>query len=158
MALIYEGNTRNLIKRNKEYIEQAKRYTSLDIENTVIAYWIDELGDRKKDLTEYLKDFLPSFKRWYSNGVSILGIGSNYDLIKSIENFGITIDRSVINFILGVSERYKLIGKNIEEDDILRMKRTLYLYQTNKRPINYRLTDKFEIPTDEKKISGSSSK
>ena len=158
MALIYEGNTRELVKRNKEYIELAKRSISRDIEDTVIIYWIDELGDRKKDFNRYMNEVLPTFKRWYNNGVSTLSIGTYYDLIKSIEDFGVTIDRGVIIFILGVSQKYNFVGKKLGEDDIHRMKHVLYFHQANGLSIDYKLTDKFEIPSDNEKSSTSSSK
>lgn len=161
MALIYEGNLRELFKRNSAYIEIAKRngffqdrnskkdiFTSVD---SIVFYWIDELSEDNKDLAKYITQVLPSFKRWINNGVSTFGVGSNYDFIKAVENQGIEINGSSIGFILGISRKYYDRGVKLDQDSVNNIISKLVIYHMNNIPIDYRLVDKFESFYSEEK-------
>ena len=154
MTLIYEGNLRELFKRNSAYIEIAKRngffqdrnskkdiFTSVD---SIVFYWIDELSKDNKEISVYISQVLPSFKRWKNNGVSILGVGSNYDFIRAVENSGIEINSSSIGFILGISRKYHDKDIKLDKDSMDSIISKLVIYHMNNIPIDYRLVEKFE--------------
>ena len=98
-----------VVKRNYEYLLLAQQngffqdgYMENDIatcSDWVITWWIDELGDKKKDKQKFLMEILPNFKRWFSNGVCSNGVGMHYEILKMAERMGIKIDANTFSCI-----------------------------------------------------------
>ena len=101
MEKINLGN-HEVVKRNYEYLLKAKEYGFFqngwdpeDIascDDWIITWWIDEIGDIKKDQNKFINEVLPTFKRWFSNGINAVGVGRYYDFLKLAELNGIKID------------------------------------------------------------------
>ena len=83
MSKIELGN-HGVVKRNYDYLLLAKQngffqngWDSEDIascDDWVITWWIDELGEKKQDEEKYKNEILPTFKRWFSNGIKSNGV------------------------------------------------------------------------------------
>lgn len=102
----------DVIKRNYVYLLLAQEngffqdgYDEEDIatcSDWIIVWWIDELGDKKKDTKKFVQEILPNFKRWFSNGINSNGVGQFYDALKMAEINGIKIDNSSFDCISGL--------------------------------------------------------
>lgn len=98
-----------VIKKNYEYLLLAQKhgfftdgYIKSDIatcSDWVVAWWIGEIGDLKKDKEKFVSEILPNFKRWFSNGIKSTGVGMWYDSLKMAEQQGIKIDRNAFDCI-----------------------------------------------------------
>ena len=101
-------------------------------------FWIDEVGDKKKDFVRFKLEILPNFRKWFDNGVSTLGVGTNYDLICAVQRAGITINSDSVACILAIARKYK----NISQDDIDVIIGALERYNSKNIPINLELANR----------------
>lgn len=60
----------------------------------VVVWWIDELGKKKEDKDKFVSEILPTFKKWFSNGLRTTGVGCYYDILKLAEVNGIKINNN----------------------------------------------------------------
>lgn len=102
----------DVVKKNYAYLLLAQQngffqdgYDKDDIatcSDWVVAWWINELGERKKDKKKFVEEFLPRFKRWIANGVNSTGVGSLYEILKMAEISGIRINSDSFSCISGL--------------------------------------------------------
>ncbi len=114
MSKVELGN-HDVVKRNYDYLLLAKQngffqngWDSEDIascDDWVITWWIDELGEKKQDEEKYKNEILPTFKRWFSNGIKSNGVGRYYDFLKSAEIYGLKVDKGFFDCITWLDSR-----------------------------------------------------
>lgn len=108
MSKVELGN-HDVVKRNYDYLLLAKQngvfqngWDSQNIascDDWVIAWWIDELGEKKQNEEKFKNEILPTFKRWFSNGIKSNGVGRYYDILKRAEMYGLKVDRGLFDCI-----------------------------------------------------------
>lgn len=101
-------------------------------------FWIDEVGDKKKDFVRFKLEILPNFRKWFDNGVSTLGVGTNYDLICAAQQEGIPIDSDSVACMLAIARKYE----NLKPEDIDVIVGALYRYNSKNIPINLELANR----------------
>lgn len=104
-----------VVKKNYEYLLLAQEngffqdgYDKEDIATCtdwIITWWIDEIGDKKKDKDKFVQEILPTFKRWFSNGVDSTGVGRYYETLKMAERNGIKINEGAFECISCLTRR-----------------------------------------------------
>ena len=114
MSKVELGN-HDVVKRNYDYLLLAKQngffqngWDSEDIascDDWVITWWIDELGEKKQDEEKYKNEILPTFKRWFSNGIKSNGVGRYYDFLKSAEIHELKVDKGFFDCITWLDSR-----------------------------------------------------
>ena len=114
MSKVELGN-HDVVKRNYDYLLLAKQngffqngWDPEDIascDDWVITWWIDELGEKKQNEEKYRNEILPTFKRWFSNGIKSNGVGRYYDFLKSAEIHGLKVDKGFFDCITWLDSR-----------------------------------------------------
>ena len=96
-----------IIRKNKRYFNIAKKegffkdhpdHISMS-EEWPIGIWIDELVD-KDDEEVFIKEQLPSFRRWFKAGIRTNLIGKSYNLLRLGESRGLKIDTDVAECLM----------------------------------------------------------
>jgi len=110
-----ELGNHEVVKRNYNYLLLAKQngffqngWHPEDIascEDWVVTWWIDELGERKQDEEKFKNEILPTFKRWFSNGIKSNGVGRYYDFLKSAEIHGLKVDDGFFDCVTWLDSR-----------------------------------------------------
>lgn len=114
MSKMKLGN-HDVIKKNYDYLLLAKQngffqdgWDPEDIascEDWVVAWWIDELGEKKQNEEKFKNEILPTFKKWFSNGIKSNGVGRYYDFLKSAEIYGLKVDKGFFDCITWLDSR-----------------------------------------------------
>lgn len=125
-----ELGNHDVVKRNYDYLLLAKQngffqngYDPEDIascDDWVIAWWIDELGEKKQNEEKFKNEILPTFKRWFSNGIKSTRVGIYYEILKSAEIHGLKVDRGLFDCINWLNSRKP--NKDLSNESILNSK------------------------------------
>ena len=93
-----------VVLKNYDYLLLAQKYGFFQdgyIEDDIatcsdwiIVWWIDELGKKKEDKDKFVSEILPTFRRWFSNGLKSTRVGCYYDILKKAEVYGIKVDNN----------------------------------------------------------------
>ena len=100
--------------------------------------WIDELSKENKEINKFKEKVLPSLGRWYTSGVTTLGVGKYYDLISLAEERCVIIDRNSVSCIISVCTRISDMDQETK-NSIIRM---VKYAQRNGEQVDYILADK----------------
>lgn len=140
-----------IAKSNGFFLDRNVKNDILTSTQRPILYWIDEVGDKKKDIDRYRMEILPNFRIWFNNGVRTLGVGANYDLICAAQSANIKIDSDSVSCILAIARKYE----NIEQEDIEVIVGALERYKAKNIPINLELANRpmlYALPQEEVEV------
>lgn len=153
-----------IIKRNYEYLLLAKEngffkdgYDDTDIttcNDWIVACWIDELGKIKEDREKFVNDILPSFKKWFKNGILTTGVGSIYNALKMAEINGIKITNGAIECIWSfpcfrIDNTSSVLKRGfnsiLEHFDSVEIIDNLKRFNSNGVPLLYQTADRYDL-------------
>lgn len=150
------------VKRNYEYIILAQQngffqdgYKQDDImtcSDCIVVHWIDELESKKEDKEKFVLEILPTFKRWFSNGLESTGAGREYDLLKLAERYGIKIDNAsfycltslTMKKLLKMNNKYSSYQEMSSYFQIKEILENLVRFNKSGIPISYSLANCYD--------------
>jgi len=152
-----------VVLKNYDYILLAQKYGFFQdgyikdeiatCSDWVIVWWIDELGKKKEDKDIFVSEILPTFKRWFSNGLRSTGVGTYYDILKLAEIKGIKVDNNSFQCLncLFLPNNYSL-DENFDNYSsisnyfyVISIINNLKEFYKKGLPINYNLGDSYDL-------------
>lgn len=118
----------DVVNRNYDYLLLAKKngffqdgWDPDDIftcSDWVVAWWIDELDEKKDDKDRFVREILPTFDVWkHKNRLNSDDVGYNYDFLKEAERNGIEIDDAFVGFVNSFTIKNLLMTKKQTIED-----------------------------------------